>query len=89
MSRMKKGQIGHERAVERWRQTMLKKYGGEDGLRKKMQARGRKGGSVIGTQGGFASELIGLDGLTGRQRARIAGAKGGKISRKGKAKYGK
>lgn len=32
--------------------------------------------------GGFASKSIGRDGLTGRERARIAGAKGGRISRR-------
>lgn len=37
---------------------------------------GRKGGSVTGTKGGFASNL---------ELARIAGAKGGKISRRRKA----
>lgn len=34
--------------------------------------------------GGFASLLLGADGYTGRERARIAGSKGGKISRRGK-----
>lgn len=46
---------------------------------------GRKGGAN-GHSGGFASEEIGADGLTGSQRAKIAGAKGGRISRRGKAK---
>lgn len=36
--------------------------------------------------GGFASEKVGKDGLTGAQRAKIAGSIGGKISRRGKAK---
>lgn len=35
--------------------------------------------------GGFASDVIGKDGLTGKERARLAGKKGGKISRRGKA----
>lgn len=34
--------------------------------------------------GGFASTKIGADGLSGRERAKIAGTKGGYISRKGK-----
>lgn len=38
---------------------------------------GRKGGSVVGTKGGFAANP---------ELARIAGAKGGRISRRGKAK---
>lgn len=36
--------------------------------------------------GGFASDKVGADGLTGRQRARVAGSKGGKISRRGSRK---
>lgn len=43
---------------------------------------GKKGGQN-GHLGGFASEVIGKDGLTGHERARIAGAKGGSISRRG------
>lgn len=44
---------------------------------------GRIGGSR-GTTGGFASQVTGEDGLTGAQRARVAGAKGGRISRRTK-----
>lgn len=39
-----------------------------------------------GHTGGFASEVIGKDGLSGRQRAKIAGAKGGAKSRRGPAR---
>lgn len=39
-------------------------------------------GGKIGSTGGFASSIVGPDGLTGRQRAEIAGAKGGSISRR-------
>lgn len=46
---------------------------------------GRIGGKKSST-GGFASDVIGEDGLTGKQRARIAGAKGGTISRRGSKK---
>lgn len=42
-----------------------------------------KMGGKIGTTGGFASEKVGADGLTGKERARIVGAKGGKISKRG------
>ena len=35
---------------------------------------------------GFASDNVGADGLTGRQRARIVGIVGGKKSRRGKVK---
>ena len=44
---------------------------------------GRKGGKN-GHTGGFASDVIGRDGLTGKERARIAGKKGGTISRRNK-----
>ena len=41
-------------------------------------------GGQRGRHGGFASDKVGADGLTGRERARIAGAAGGKKSRKHK-----
>lgn len=47
---------------------------------------GRKGGRN-GKTGGFASERKGADGLTGRERARLAGTKGGRISRRTKYVY--
>ena len=46
---------------------------------------GRRGGTN-GHDGGFASKDLGKDGLTGPERAKIAGAKGGARSRRGKAK---
>lgn len=39
-------------------------------------------GGKKGITGGFASDKVGLDGLTGRQRASISGAKGGTISKR-------
>lgn len=42
---------------------------------------GRKGGKNS-KKGGFASDKIGKDGLTGLERAKLAGAKGGRISRR-------
>lgn len=45
---------------------------------------GQKGGT-LSKNGGFASEKVGVDGLTGRERAKIAGAKGGRASRRGPA----
>lgn len=71
MVRPKKGQKGHEEAVFRWHQTMLNKYG-EEGLHKKMQACGRKGG-MSSNKGGFCD----------RELARTAGSKGGKMSKRG------
>ena len=44
---------------------------------------GSKGGK-LGNTGGFASDKVGADGLTGQERASKAGAKGGVISRRGK-----
>ncbi len=41
-------------------------------------------GGKNGNTGGFASEKISDDGLTGKQRASIAGSKGGRISRRRK-----
>lgn len=46
---------------------------------------GRKGGHN-GHTGGFASDKVGKDGLTGWERASKVGSVGGKISRRGKAK---
>ena len=40
----------------------------------------------LGHTGGFASTEVGEDGLTGPQRAKLAGAKGGKKSKRGLAK---
>ena len=48
---------------------------------------GRKGGRN-GHAGGFASLKVGKDGLTGAERAKVAGAKGGTISKRGPAKRG-
>lgn len=42
---------------------------------------GSKGGKV-GKTGGFASSIVGQDGLTGYQRASTAGALGGRVSRR-------
>lgn len=42
---------------------------------------GRKGGKRS-TTGGFASKKVGKDGLTGLERAKLAGAKGGRISKR-------
>lgn len=46
---------------------------------------GKIGGSR-GTTGGFNSDKVGADGLTGRERAKIAGRKGGLSSRRGLVK---
>lgn len=51
---------------------------------KKIGAKGGANGKGPGYKGGFASNEVGEDGLTGRERAKLAGAKGGKISRRTK-----
>lgn len=60
--------------------TNMKKYGSDY-----YSTMGRKGG-LVSCDGGFASNKIGADGLTGRERARVAGTKGGRKSRRGPAK---
>ena len=73
MSRPHKNTPAGKLATERWRQTMEKKYGG---VTAKMQQIGRIGGlngKGPDYKGGFAAD---------RERARIAGAKGGHISRR-------
>ena len=60
--------------------SIKEKYG-EDYYRKL----GRKGGQ-LGVNGGFACLERGSDGLTGPERARILGAKGGRISKRGPAR---
>lgn len=43
-------------------------------------------GGKLGKTGGFGDPSVGSDGLTGKERASVVGAKGGSISRRGKAK---
>lgn len=62
------------------RETNLKKHG-----KNFYRNIGRIGGKS-GTTGGFASSVVGKDGLTGIERASVAGSKGGKISKRGKSK---
>ena len=64
----------------RARQTNLERHGGD--FYKRIGAKGGRNG----TTGGFASNKVGEDGLTGRQRAALAGAIGGHISRRGPVK---
>lgn len=47
---------------------------------------GGRAGRGLDYTGGFACKKKGADGLTGQQRARLAGAKGGKLSKRGPAK---
>lgn len=58
------------------RESNIKRHG-EDFYKRIGSIGGHKG-----TTGGFASDERGSDGLTGRERASIAGKKGGEISRR-------
>lgn len=72
--------VGTKAGGAKARETNLKRYG-EDYYRKI----GAEGGHN-GVTGGFASYKVGADGLTGRERAVIAGAIGGFKSRRGHSK---
>lgn len=73
MSRPKKNTKAGRAATNKWKETMLKKYGSPEAVHAFMQGIGEKGGRN-GHTGGFASNP---------ELARIAGAKGGSISRRG------
>lgn len=73
MVRPKRGTPGHEASVEKWRATMLAKYGTKEELHKKMQEIGRLGGSHKGNKGFALNKTL----------ARAAGSKGGRASRRG------
>ena len=60
-------------------QTNKRKYG--ENFYANIGAKGGRNGNT----GGFASNLVGKDGLTGKERAKIAGAKGGRAGRRGPA----
>lgn len=66
-----------------WMATMIRKHGSHEGVIEMMREKGRIGGSARIPKG-FGNPNIGQDGLTGRERARIAGAKGGRVSRRTK-----
>lgn len=57
------------------------RLGGEEAAHAWRVETGRLGGQKS-RGGGFASDVVGRDGLTGKQRAQVAGIKGGKTSRK-------
>lgn len=68
------------------------KTGGTKAATTNMQRHGKdfykRIGAIGGTKsgkGGFASNKVGADGLTGRERAKLVGAAGGAKSRRGKA----
>lgn len=67
--------------AERARQTNIEKHGSLEAYKQFMRDIAAQGG-IKGKDGGFASQKVGPDGLTGKERARTAGAKGGRISRR-------
>lgn len=71
------------RPNSKWLVTMIAKFGSLEAVKEHMASLGARGGKN-NKNGGFASEFTGKDGLTGYQRARIAGMKGGKVSKRKK-----
>ena len=72
MPRPKRGTPEGDAATNKWRQTMLERFGGEEGLKTHLQAMGRAGGQKSRT-GGFGANP---------EFAKICGRKGGKASRR-------
>lgn len=62
------------------KQTLLEKLGSEEAVKAYYRKIGAMGGAKS-RGGGFGSDKVGKDGLTGHERARLAGMKGGKASR--------
>ena len=79
--RPKRGTPSGGRAAEKWHATMLERLGSEEAIREHYRTIGRKGGQN-GHNGGFASDKVGKDGMTGPERAKLAGYRGGRISRR-------
>lgn len=71
MARPKLGEPGDAEATAKMKKTMMERYGGPEGFHRKMQEIGRKGGKAR-VKKGFALNP---------ERARLAGSKGGRISR--------
>lgn len=73
MARPKRNEPGHERAYRRWRITMEERYGGKEGLHRKMQEMGAMGGALSHTGGFYGNS----------ERAKSAGKRGGQNSKRG------
>lgn len=71
---------GTKEGAKKSSETIKKKYGNDW-----YKIQGAKGGKKS-RNGGFASSKVGEDGLTGKERASVAGAKGGRLSKRGPAK---
>lgn len=74
MPRPKRGTPAGDRATERWKETMQKRYGGASQFMEKIGAKGGR----MGRTGGFAANI---------ELAREAGAKGGRLSRRTSKSY--
>lgn len=86
MVRQRKGTPEGDLASKRFLETIKKKYGSKEAMHKHFVEMGRIGGR-LSRNGGFASKKVGKDGLTGKERASLAGQKGGAMSkRRGKKK---
>lgn len=70
------------RPNKKWIVTMSSRLGSKEAVSNHMKEIGARGGLVRTPHSGFGSEKTGPDGLTGRERARVAGRKGGFISRR-------
>lgn len=64
----------------KWLETMIKKHGSYEAVQELQRELGRRGGK-LSRNGGFASNTVGSDGLTGKERAKVAGVIGGQRSR--------
>lgn len=73
MARPKAGTEAGDIAIKKWRETMLNKYGSKEAISKEFRRIGSIGGQHSST-GGFYNNP---------EKARLAGAKGGRISRRG------
>ena len=69
---------GTKAGGQKTRDTNMNKYG-KDYYQKIGAIGGKKG-----TTGGFASNEVGPDGLTGKERAKVVGRKGGQLSKRTK-----
>lgn len=75
MARPKKGTPEGDRANEKYKQTMLERFGSQEAINEHFRKMGAKGG-INGHTGGFAAN---------KELAKVAGAKGGKNSTRGAA----
>ena len=66
-----------------WKQSMISKYGSEEAYKQHFRDIAKKGGEKKVPKG-FGSDVLGEDGITGKERAIWAGKKGKKTTPKKK-----